>query len=1052
MFYILSIQTKMFEVTMCSKVSVSSYICQSALSRSQQIGYCIKEYSLSARVSSGSIVYSPATSIFYSLYTSRTQGLQIDLTYSMQNLPQFSLFGITNEISLISSSVSVTVPQYLAQGSLICFTCNVNASITDFSFSASGQNISGLVLAPFQKLNLVQCLIQYRLNGVNAGGLIMSASEMVLNVVECNISGYVVHDNISGSIAAFVGDAFSVEFRLVKLCANVQKFGQGSMTLFEITETCDLCRDAIYAYGLCVKDLENSVLKNYMLVCSDTFWFDGKECSCTDRQVVNGSQCVNILESINKLISSLDSVDTQIQQVDNRLKVIEEDSKQLQLDQESIQTNINSLYDLSNTTQTFITNNFTQLQQYITGNFSLTDQKLLANTDALDLRIFNNVTTLKANISDVNRSLNLIDENITQLNTEVSDQKLENDILQQKVVDLKTNVSSSNQVISQQQALITNLSLLVECLNNVDQLNVSGLCYVVSCKAVEMSCSQKLYSNSFDLAVTTHSVISNSFTGSVIFTSTVPSNSFVDIADGVYQQSLSLFQSQNSFTNIKIQFGTQSISTLSTGTIILPTAVTSITVNQMSIVSKTNSYFTITTALFSILLDSSSSTSISNLLVNLVCNAPSNGKITLINSVSGVLNISGYQVLGSYQSSKAVAMIGLSVVSANVNVNQVSLSPSLYNVGNGSSYLFGTATISVSTLIIQNLAVVIGNSSNYLVLGSIASTASSQYQIGGIIISLSSGSSLSVNNYMHDCFQILSTSFITKSGFLVGNAISSMCSITIQNVCFQQNMTSNTAIFNSFGLIGESVGNIILKNTKIALSVYGDTFNNFGIIGVQSSPRADIINLISFVSSSPGNGSYVGSIFGWEGSTNCTVKNANITCNISSKYYVGGYFGVQDQYNATIINSTNSQSTISVSSGTAAGLIAWQCYSSNTTIINITVAKISAQSTEFVGCMIGWQNSNITIIDSIISKSNISGISAGGIVGYSVASLYLVNSKLQSVYITVITAPIVFYGIIVGQNEGAYFITNSVSVENFINQIPSSCQSLTNNWSVDQCS
>ncbi|CAL6077504.1 Hypothetical_protein [Hexamita inflata] len=1037
----------MFEVTMCSKVSVQSYICQNALSRSKQIGYCTKEYSLSARVSSGSIVYSPATSIFYSLYTTRTQGFQIDLTYSMQNLPQFSLFGITNEISLISSSVSVTVSQPLAQGSLICLTCNVNASITDFSFSASGQNISGLVLAQFQKLNLAQCLIQFRLKGVNAGGLIMSASEMILNVVECNISGYVVHENISGSIAAFVGDAFSVEFRLVKLCTNVEKLGQGSMTIVGITETCDLCRDAIYAYGLCVKDLENSVLKNYMLVCSDTFWFDGKECSCTEGQVVNGSQCVNILESINKLISSLDSVDTQILQVDNRLKVIEDDSKQLQLDQESINTNINSLYDLSNTIQTFIINNFTQLQQYISGNFSLTDQKLLANTDALDQRIFNNVTVLKTNLSDVNRSLNWIDENITLLNTEVLDQKLENDILQQKVVDLKTNISSSTKVIQQQQALITNLSLLVECLNNVDQFNVSGQCYVVSCQDVEMSCSQKLYLNSFDLAVTTHSIISNSFTGSVIFTSTVPSNSFVDIADGVYQLSLSLFQTQNSFTNIKIQFGTQSISTLNTGSIILPTAVTSITVNQMSIVSKSNSYFTITTALFSILLDSSSSTSISNLVVNLVCNAPSNGKISLINSVSGVLNISGYQVLGSYQSSKAVAMIGLSVVSANVNVNQVSFSPSLYNVGNGSSYLFETAA-AASTFLINNLAVTIGNSSNYLVLGSIATTVSSQYQTGGIITVINSGSSLNVNNYMHDCFQTFSTSYISQSGFLVGNAKSSLCSITIQNICFQQNLTSNSATFNSLGLIGESTGNILLKNAKITLSVQGKSYNNFGIIGFQYLSRAEVVNLISFVSTSPGMGNVVGSIFGKENAQNCTVQNANIACDINTKYYIGAFFGAQYN-NGTIINSKINNSNIF---GTVGGFIGWLYSNANTTLVNSTLAETKMMSTSIIGGVIGLQepSTNFTIIDSTISTSNISGESVGGIIGYCQSTLYMKNTKIIKVRITLISVS-VYYGIVVGRNSGSYFITNSVSVENIVNRIASSCGSLTNNWSIDQC-
>ncbi|CAL6066481.1 filamentous_hemagglutinin N-terminal domain-containing protein [Hexamita inflata] len=1044
----------MFEVIMCTKVTVQSQICQNALSRSQQIGYCTKEYSLSARVSSGSIVYSPATSIFYSLYTRRTQGLQIDLTYSMQNLPQFSLFGITNEISLISSTLSVAVPQRLAQGSLICFTCNANASITDFSFSASGKNVSGLVLTPSQTLNLTQCLIQFRLNGVNAGGLIMNASEMVLNAVECNISGYVVHENIAGSIAAFVGDSFTVEIRLVKLCANVEKFGQRSMTLVGITETCDLCRDAIHAYGLCVKDLENSVLKNYMLVCSDTFWFDGKECSCIEGQVINGSQCVNILESVNELISSLDSVDTQIQQVDNRLKVVEDDSKQLQLDQKLISTNINSLYDLSNTTKTFIINNFTYLQKYITGNFSLTDQKLLANTDVLDQRILNNVTMLKANISDVNRSFNLIGENITLLNTGVSDQILENDVLQQKVVDLKTNLISSDQVIQLQQALITNLSLLVECLNSVDQLNVSGKCYVVNCKDVEMSCSQKLYLNSFDLAAVTHSVISNSFTGNVIFTSTVPSNSFVDITDGVYQSlSLSVFQSQNLFTNIKIRFGTQSISTLNTlGSIILPTAITSITVNQMGIVSKPSSYFTINTALFSILLDTSSSTSITNLVVNLVCNALSNGKITLINSVSGVLNISGYQVLGSYQSSYTVAMIGLSVVSANVNVNQVSFSPSLYNVGNGSSYLFGTTAATASTFVINNLAVTIGSSSNYLVLGSIASTASSQYQIGGIIISLSSGSNLNVNNYMHDCFQTFSTTFVNQSGFLVGSVKSNTSSITIQNVCFQQNMTSNSATFNSFGLIGESIGNIILKNAKITLSVQGKSYNNFGVIGFQSSSIVGIKNLISFVGTIPGTGNYVGSIFGWESALNCTVQDTNITCDINTRYYIGGIFGTQYN-NGTIINATIYKSNVA---GTVGGFIGWLQTGANTTLINSTLAQTSLTSTSLIGGVIGWQeiSSNTTLIDSTISTSNISGVSVGGIIGYCQSSLYMKNSKIVQVRITIvqISNQQTYYGIVVGRNNGFHYITNSVSTDNLVNDIKSSCESLTNNWSIDQCS
>ncbi|CAL6066478.1 filamentous_hemagglutinin N-terminal domain-containing protein [Hexamita inflata] len=265
-------------------------------------------------------------------------------------------------------------------------------------------------------------------------------------------------------------------------------------------------------------------------------------------------------------------------------------------------------------------------------------------------------------------------------------------------------------------------------------------------------------------------------------------------------------------------------------------------------------------------------------------------------------------------------------------------------------------------------------------------------------------------------------------------------------------MTSNSATFNSFGLIGESIGNIILKNAKITLSVQGKSYNNFGVIGFQSSSIVGIKNLISFVGTIPGTGNYVGSIFGWESALNCTVQDTNITCDINTRYYIGGIFGTQYN-NGTIINATIYKSNVA---GTVGGFIGWLQTGANTTLINSTLAQTSLTSTSLIGGVIGWQeiSSNTTLIDSTISTSNISGVSVGGIIGYCQSSLYMKNSKIVQVRITIvqISNQQTYYGIVVGRNNGFHYITNSVSTDNLVNDIKSSCESLTNNWSIDQCS
>ncbi|CAL5971700.1 Conserved_hypothetical protein [Hexamita inflata] len=513
--------------------------------------------------------------------------------------------------------------------------------------------------------------------------------------------------------------------------------------------------------------------------------------------------------------------------------------------------------------------------------------------------------------------------------------------------------------------------------------------YVINISNFE--CSQEIFtSSSFDIQDITNQINSSSnfSLGYVFSASIVIQNSFIDISDNVYSSTVyPIFQSQNTFTNLKIQFGTQQ---LNSGSLIIQSS-TSVAVNQMNIISRPGSQLTVNTVQLNILSSSSTSANITNLLVNLSF-APSCGNITLINNINGILNISGYQILGSFVSSGTVAMIGINVNAATINVNQISFQPIQYNVGNSSSYFF-SSSINTCTFTINNIAIILGNSSNFLLLGSISSDSSSQYLFGGIVANIISSSIIVINNLVLEGYQKFSTSYVRYSGFLIGYVQSSQSSVTVKNVCLQQNMTSTTIQFQSFGLIGYNYGNVSIQNSQVAFSVQSAQLNYFGIVGCQrtSSLNAEVINLINSVNVSSSSGTYISSIFGVPEGKNFTVQNTTIVgSNVQGFYFVGGFFGYQQ------ISQTN-----------------------------------------------------ITILNSTISKTNISGSSyVGGFVGYGQSTLYLINSKIQFVRLSGSN----YVGVIIGLNNGSQSFTDSSSSSNYVNGVlQNDCAVLSNNWSVVGC-
>ncbi|CAL6051152.1 Hypothetical_protein [Hexamita inflata] len=374
---------------------MSSQICSNQIFRTQFINFCTKESTLTSRIISVRITHSQANNIHYSMYTTKTKNLLVNLRYSFQNQPSFALFGLIDNIQMLTSNISIIIPQLLAQGALICFTCDLNATSIDFAFVATGKNVSGLVVDPKSILNVTKSLVQFRLNGVNAGGLVLNASFISIYIDSCNISGYFWKCDVFGSLVVSVFEQVLLNLNQVNICVNAQKFGKGTLSYVgEVIETCVLCGEGTYSFGLCVKSLQFGEIKSDKFVCKQSFIFDGEVCACREGEVINDSQCVNILNIVNLMIIKQQDGNTIIAELANSTEIVENIIENIEVEQNKMNLDIQNMCAQNNLTQTKIDLTTTVLQLYISSNCSKADINLLANTTNLDQRILKNITIL----------------------------------------------------------------------------------------------------------------------------------------------------------------------------------------------------------------------------------------------------------------------------------------------------------------------------------------------------------------------------------------------------------------------------------------------------------------------------------------------------------------------------------------------------------------------------------------------------------------------------------------------------------------------------------
>ncbi|CAL6108972.1 Hypothetical_protein [Hexamita inflata] len=389
------------------------------------------------------------------------------------------------------------------------------------------------------------------------------------------------------------------------------------------------------------------------------------------------------------------------------------------------------------------------------------------------------------------------------------------------------------------------------------------------------------------------------------------------------------------------------------------------------------------------------SANINNLILHIVVTL-SQGNISLINELNGVVNLTSYQILGEYQSMGVVALIGISIVQTNLNINSLTFTPNSYNVGNYSSFFI--SFINMSTVKFNQVAIKLGNSTSYMISNEVQPNTQyygyDTYVFGGLVMQ-SVHTSVHIQNLIYDCkviFQVLS---ISDSGLLIGSIYNKTLPVQIQNLCFQHLQNSSTTGTSNFGLIGSMDAQLSFQHSSILLYIKCDWASTFGIIAYQN--------------------------------TSCvTTELSDLRIN-------------------TVIQSSGWSIQVSSVLGTS--------YCQNILLQNIVVNGSNIRAKYFAGILVaGAQNNIAQIINSSIIKSNTSADSkCGGLFGtVSHVTIVIQNIIIESMRISCTD----IRGIIVGEFEsGSFNIQNSKSIgSNYINDIPlTNCLNFLNSWSITQC-
>ncbi|CAL6070116.1 Conserved_hypothetical protein [Hexamita inflata] len=656
------------------------------------------------------------------------------------------------------------------------------------------------------------------------------------------------------------------------------------------------------------------------------------------------------------------------------------------------------------------------LQNYIVSNFSQSQINLLDNTTVLDWRIFNNISALNILYQTMNATIQLQQTEISSLIKQINctnnyGYSMINGSCIQVVCEIKGQVNINGicqctniySIVVDGQCVCPNNSSVIggscvcniggqnikhgvcECTTTgafvdngvcscgVDSLNISNTCKcpagstlvngICQCQSIQQNivngtcqylinttefvCSQQQFQTNFSIQSIYYYIISSSnFSSGYIFSeSTIIQDAFIDVVDDVYSVVYPLFQGQVSFTNIQIQFGTQMITS---GSILSNNAIVS--VSFMNIMSKNNSLFTVTSGQLNILSQSSNNANIQSLFLNLSFEM-SNGNITLIKTIHDTINIMKYQISGVYQSYNCISLLSLITSSSTIIINNFNFYPHIFTGGNYSSFLL--SSVQQSTVNFKNIAIVLGNSSQYSELVSLISP--NTYYFGGLITN-SFETCVKVDQVIFRSYQNWNTQLINQSGMLFGYVQSNIINVSIHNACMYHILKS-TGHIRYFGVIGAIEGNLSMQQIQIYVEAQ-TSFSKFGMIGEQmiSSISSVVENVITILNNSIINSTSfndVGPLYGANYANIKQIKNIFVnSSNLGSQFSNGGLIGAVGYLNISIENTTVQYTNVTSFTKGTGGLIGY-VYTCQLIIKEATINTVNLAAQSNYGIVFG---------------------------------------------------------------------------------------------------
>ncbi|CAL6009030.1 Conserved_hypothetical protein [Hexamita inflata] len=978
------------------------------------VQYCNKQASLAQLTQSTQIIYSSEGTEYVALYTEAVQNLIVNNSFSSVSLPSFALFGLVKtNIQIQSSQLYVKTPN-LHKGALICFQCDLNASQAEFVFVSSGKMLSGLVLHGLNYLDLNQVLVQIRLSGDILGGLYSQTLKSEMSLKETNVSGY-FNGTRCGALIAFVSEIITVKVQNTRVCTNdVPNIFQGSdlARISEIIqEDCTVCGDRYYAYGVCLQSLINGVIQLYSLICSNSFVFDGQDCVCPDGQILNGSSCFAILNIMDQIVDK-DYNLQYLMGLKSNPNVVSVDSRLLN-NISAFNQNLNK--EISSINSNILNINTTLNEEIIKDNY-LQNRKNQLTAQIQDL-VYKIQCNRQYGYSWQNGQCSLLSciiEGQAVINGVCQCPFINQYITSNKCICPDNTIISAGtctcsiigQIMQNKVCVCFTQTAFVKngaCTCGVNSLNISNVCscpqystlvdgvctcnviygqsmidgscqclppqtfqngkctYIVNSVDVNMVCSQQLFVYTFDILDISNNIESSSafLNGYVFGSGNFITNAYINIKDGVYTGTLCpLFQSQYQFTNIKIQIGTQSFASA----LQFIGTQKQIQVNCLYITSKVGTSVNSITNVYLLVQQISEGTNyVNNLMINM--NITSNACFTLINTIIKQLTVNNYSIFGLYLNQQPTSLISFSVTSCTVILTNITIMPTLFNVGNSSSYFFNTTTGCI--IQISNVGIRIGNAQNNQIFNSISSDSNNWYQFGGLVSYIIS-STFQITQVIYDCYYTYNTPNIQYSGILVGYSNSNANNIIISNVCLQQFIQS-TSIYYYFGVIGQSNGNLTLQSSYVTFTIKATYISSLGTIGAQSSDsqQSYIINLRTTFTVSVDARGDVGAVMGWQEGQNLQIDSCVVfNSSIFAKCYVGGVIGsLQNQLkmnNASVIKTN-----LSANDNSSGGFIGWS-YSCHFFINNSNVQSSRLYCNERIGIILGrnYKSTTFQVINS----------------------------------------------------------------------------------------